>query len=90
MTMSKHKLRNDIEKLRDEIKHLHAGEASSKEKLESLLQDIESDLKAETQDGKKSELLAELRDSVEYFETEHPRATAIINDIMITLSNMGI
>ena len=88
--MSENKLRDDIEKLRDEIKTLNAGEDTSKEKLENLLQDIESGLETETQDKKQSELLAGLKESVGHFEAEHPRATAIINDIMVTLSNMGI
>ncbi len=88
--MPENKLQNDIDKLRVEIKNLHADEKSSKEKLENLLQEIESELETETQNNRKSELLAGLKESVEHFEAEHPRATAIINDIMVTLSNMGI
>ena len=88
--MSENKLREDIEKLRGEIKTLHADEDISKEKLENLLQEIESGLETEAQDEKQSELLAGLKESVGHFEAEHPRATAIINDIMVTLSNMGI
>jgi hypothetical protein len=83
-------LRDDIKKLRKEIENLGANEDSSKEKLEGLLQDIESGLETEEQDKNQSELLAGLKESVNHFETEHPRATAIINDIMVTLSNMGI
>jgi len=83
-------LRDDIEKLRNEIANLSADEDASKEKLESLLQDIESGLETEEQNKNQSELLAGLKESVNHFETEHPRATAIINDIMVTLSNMGI
>jgi len=83
-------LRDDIEKLRKEIESLSADEDASKEKLEQLLQDIESGLESEEQDKNQSELLAGLKESVNHFETEHPRATAIINDIMVTLSNMGI
>jgi len=83
-------LRDDIEKLRNEIANLSPDEDASKEKLESLLQDIESSLEAKEQNKNQSELLAGLKESVNHFETEHPRATAIINDIMVTLSNMGI
>ncbi len=88
--MPENKLRDDIEKLRNEIENLSANEDISKEKLEMLLQDIESGLETEEQNKNQSELLAGLKESVEHFETEHPRATAIINDIMVTLSNMGI
>ena len=90
MTMSENKLRDDIEKLRDEIKTLHADEDISKEKLERLLQEIESGLETEEQNKEQSELLAGLKESVGHFEAEHPRATAIINDIMVALSGMGI
>jgi len=83
-------LRDDIEKLRKEIEKLGAEEEASREKLEGLLQDIEAGLETEEQNKNQSELLAGLKESVEHFETEHPRATAIINDIMVTLSNMGI
>ncbi|MCH8845248.1 MAG: DUF4404 family protein [Proteobacteria bacterium] len=88
--MPEKKIRDDIEKLRAEIKNLSADEDNPKEKLEILLQDIESGLETEMQNKKQSELLAGLKESVNHFETEHPRATAIINDIMVTLSNMGI
>ncbi len=88
--MPEKKIRDDIEKLRTEIKNLSADEDNPKEKLEILLQDIESGLETEMQNKKQSELLAGLKESVNHFETEHPRATAIINDIMVTLSNMGI
>lgn len=88
--MPENKLRNDIEKLRNEIKTLHADEDTSKEKLESILQEIESGLEAKEENKEHSELLSGLKESVEHFEAEHPRATAIINDIMVTLSNMGI
>jgi transcriptional regulator NrdR family protein len=88
--MPENKLRDDIEKLRNEIENLSADEDVSKEKLEMLLQDIEAGLEDEEQKNNQSELLAGLKESVNHFETEHPRATAIINDIMVTLSNMGI
>ncbi len=90
IAMPEKKIRDDIEKLRTEIKNLSADEDTPKEKLEILLQDIESGLETEIQNKKQSELLAGLKEAVNHFETEHPRATAIINDIMVTLSNMGI
>jgi len=88
--MSENKLRDDIEKLRDEIKTLSTDEDISKERLENILQEIESGLETDSQNNRQPELLAGLKESVGHFETEHPRATAIINDIMVTLSNMGI
>ena len=88
--MSENKLRDDIEKLRNEIQTLDTNEDDSKNKLENILQEIESNLETEAQNNEPSELLVGLKESVGHFEAEHPRATAIINDIMVTLSNMGI
>jgi hypothetical protein len=35
-------------------------------------------------------LLQDLRQSISQFEVSHPRTTAILNQIMVTLGNMGI
>ena len=35
-------------------------------------------------------VIARLEDAISRFEVEHPRATGILNHIMVTLGNMGI
>lgn len=87
--MSEQKLREEIERLRAEIDQLAAGDHASRDRLNKLISEIEERLDRldDEADGSMTE---RVRESIRHFETEHPRATAILNDIMVTLSNMGI
>lgn len=87
--MKNHQLQEELQKLRNEINQLAASDHESRSKLNQLINDLEN--KLEDPDSKDNEgLIDHLKDTIEHFETEHPRATAILNDIMVTLSNMGI
>ncbi len=84
------KLREGLEALRAEIKNLKGTDDAGKQRLEELAERVEKQL-AET--GEKNEhqnLIKELEEEIMRFEVAHPRLTAIINDLMVTLSNMGI
>lgn len=86
--MSDQQLHADLERLRAEVNALSEDNPDSREKLNLLISDIEKQLdeSSENDEG----LIDKLKDAIHQFETEHPRATAILNDIMVTLSNMGI
>jgi chromosome segregation ATPase len=87
--MTIRKLHSELEKLRDEINHLAADDVASRKRLDNLINEIEA--KLENPDASDDEgLMNNLKDAIAHFETEHPRATAILNDIMVALSNMGI
>ena len=87
--MTSRKLNSDLERLREEINHLAADDVDSRKRLNRLISRLEA--KLENPDaGEDDSLMKNLRDAIAHFETEHPRATAILNDIMVTLSNMGI
>ena len=81
-------LRNTLAALREEIGKLESNDVASKEKLEQLVQTLEKRLDNPDDDDLK--LTEGLQDSVTHFEVTHPRVTAILNDFMMTLSNMGI
>jgi hypothetical protein len=87
--MPEQQLRNNVEKLRLEIAKIADSDTHTKAKLDALINDIEASIDPE-QDSEDSKLVQNIKDALTHFETEHPRATAILNDIMITLSNMGI
>jgi hypothetical protein len=87
--MSKETLRKDLERLRTEVNQLSSSQPQSQEKLNSLISNLESRIENEIDDDD-GNLVDEIRDYISRFEAEHPRATAILNDIMVTLSNMGI
>jgi DNA repair exonuclease SbcCD ATPase subunit len=86
--MTNHKLQNDLERLRNEINHVAVEDVETRKKLNQIISDLEA--KLETEDEENDGLMQDIREAIEHFETEHPRATAILNDIMVTLSNMGI
>ena len=86
--MKEHQLHEELLKLRAEINELSADDHESREKLNQLINNIEA--KLENPDEENDGLIDHVKDAIEHFEAEHPRATAILNDIMVTLSNMGI
>jgi seryl-tRNA synthetase len=87
--MTKRKLHNDLERLREEINHLAADDLESRKRLNNLINEVEAKLENPDPDEVDG-LMKNLKDAIAHFETEYPRATAILNDIMVTLSNMGI
>ena len=87
--MSKENLRDDLERLREEVNQLTDSSIDTRDKLNVLISDLEQRLENEN-DEDDSGLIENIRDYISSFETQHPRATAILNDIMVTLSNMGI
>jgi hypothetical protein len=87
--MPEQQLRNNLDKLRAEIDQIADTDTQTKAKLDALINDIEASIDPE-QDSEDIKLVQNIKDALTHFETEHPRATAILNDIMVTLSNMGI
>ncbi|BBL72440.1 DUF4404 family protein [Methylogaea oryzae] len=88
--MSQQKLNDVIHELKNQIASLEVSDAQAKQKLQSLVEGLEEKLRSPADAGHHHGLVEEVRDSVEHFEVEHPRITAILNDLMMTLSNMGI
>ncbi len=87
--MSEDKLRQELERLKEEAAKLPSDDDAGRARLDEVIRRVESKL-AEDQDDDDEGLFDQLQESVSHFEAEHPRATAILNDIMVTLSNMGI
>ena len=88
--MTKPTLDSDLKKLRREVNSLVSTNDDTKEKLNVLINDIEQKISTPDDDAQHNNLTENLKDAIAQFETEHPRATAILNDIMVSLSNMGI
>ena len=83
-------LKKTLQSLRTEIEKLGEGEQESKKRLEQLVEDIETKIKSPEDIDQHFNLVHEVKDSVAYFEVNHPKITGFLNDIMIKLSNMGI
>ena len=88
--MSDEKLRESLEELRSELDRLEAEEAQIRERLDALISGVETRLDQPEDAAHHQSLLQDLRQSISQFEVSHPRATAILNQIMVTLGNMGI
>lgn len=80
-------LNKKISALRDELANTDFNSDGEQQHLQELLAELENLENIEQEDNSLAE---NIKDSIARFETEHPRATAILNDIMVTLSNMGI
>ncbi len=88
--MNNENLKKDLEKLRGEINSVAGNDPHAKQRLNSLISNLEKRLKDSALTDEDDGLIENIREEIANFETEHPRATAILNDIMVTLSNMGI
>lgn len=89
--MSEEKINNALEELRREVERLEVGDSEARERLTNLIENLEQNLKPSevSEDGHQG-LIDDVKEVVTHFEVEHPRVTGILNDIMMTLSNMGI
>ena len=77
------KLKQSLEKLHDELKQIGSDEP----KLQKLAEEVQAALKERVEDVP---LVESLRDAAETFEACHPQLTALINNVMSSLSNIGI
>lgn len=88
--MPDQELREGLDRLRAERDRLPADDHENRERLDALIAQIEDRLAHPDDRERHHTLIERVRETVEEFEVEHPRATAILNDIMVTLANMGI
>jgi len=88
--MDREELLQDLARLRTELARLETRETRARARLESLIDDLEFKLEHPDDEEHHHNLVARVRSAVEEFEVEHPRATGILNQVMMTLSNLGI
>jgi Domain of unknown function (DUF4404) len=86
--MSEQQLREQLERLRALVNEIGVERPDSLERLNRLVSDIEDRLA--DRGARRPDAMDTVREAIRHFEVEHPRATAVLNDIMVTLSNMGI
>ena len=81
-------LQESLDQLRSEIKDLDSEDIESKTRIDKLIAQLEKQI--EEDDDILEEISETVTDSISYFETSHPRLTAIMNNLMTLLGNMGI
>ncbi len=82
--MSREHLTQLLHRLRAELATLE--DRAAQPRLQALVEDLERELAEAPAGG----VTQELKRRLETFEVEHPRVTAILNDVMLTLGNLGI
>ncbi|MCC6202371.1 MAG: DUF4404 family protein [Gammaproteobacteria bacterium] len=87
--MSNSDLHAALERLRQELATMSGLDAASRQRLQALLDGIGADGDEHETTGLERRIDA-VHEAIEEFEVTHPRATAILNDILVMLSNMGI
>jgi seryl-tRNA synthetase len=75
--------------LRKEVEKIEGDHPELKDKMESLLTKLEHRLEAE-EDDHQLHLVDDMKTALTQFEVEHPTASGIINELMLTLSNIGV
>lgn len=87
--MTEQRIQQNLEKLRAELDKIGDTDAQVSERINRLINEIEQGF-VEVQNFGGHKLMDNITETITQFEAEHPRTTAILNDIMVTLSNMGI
>ncbi len=88
--MERQQLREYLDQLNSTIGDLHASD-DDKSKLTGLIAEIELQLNEPMLvAGDPQTLVDQVENMVTTFEQDHPRVAGILNNIMVTLSNMGV
>jgi len=87
--MPDEQLRRSLAELRAELARLESDEAHVRARLDALIAGIETRLETPENHVHHSSLVEDLRSSILQFEASHPRATAILNQVMAALGNVS-
>ena len=82
--MSEQKLQSLVSQLNSESKKLESLDQGAEQKLETLIRDMEQDLKSPDQ------VATGIQNVIAEFEITHPRISAILEEMTVLLGNMGI
>ena len=85
-TVTESRLHQELEQLRREIEALPLEEGD-KERLAGLVEDIETH---DAADLAPHHILDSLDQQISRFEAEHPTLTGVLNNLLVSLSNMGV
>lgn len=87
--MEKQQLREQLEQLNQAISSSQASEAD-KRRLGELIDNIERQIDGPPVGQEADSLVDQVESAISTFETEHPTLAGILNNIMVTLSSMGV
>lgn len=87
--MDEQQLREHLQQLDTAINNMQASEAD-KEQLRGLIDNVENQLADPLLNAEADSLVDQVDSMVTSFEAEHPTISGILNNIMVTLSSMGV
>lgn len=87
--MDQKQLLEQLDELNEAIEDLHAPE-EDKAKLAELIADIEQQVEGPLIAAEQQPLADQVDHMITRFEAEHPGVAGILNNIMLTLSSMGV
>ena len=88
--MSRTDLHQLLEALRAAVQDIAASDQEAKANIDALIAALERQIKTPNDVAGSASVIANARSSIEQFETVHPRVTAILNELMMILSGIGI
>ena len=87
--MTQSELKQLLKRLQSEIEDLKAVSNTEKKELETLIRNIRQAV-GQDEENTARDLQENLNTAIVRLEASHPRLTAVLNDILVTLSNTGI
>lgn len=87
--MDPQQLREHLDQLSHEIDQSKASD-TDKDKLNSLIVDIERQLSEPMLEQEHHSLVDQVDEMVSGFERDHPTIAGVLNNIMVTLTSMGV
>lgn len=88
--MSKEDILKSLQVLRTELANLESADPQASGRLTRLIQDIERQVDNPQSKEHRETLVQNLPVLIEQFEVDHPQMTDTLNQILVTLSGMGI
>ncbi|NJK40262.1 MAG: DUF4404 family protein [Acaryochloridaceae cyanobacterium SU_2_1] len=88
--MSKEDILKSLQLLRAELAKLEGADAQTLERLALLIKDVERQVDNPESHEQREALVQNLPVLIEQFEVDHPQMTETLNQILMTLSGMGI
>jgi len=87
--MSEQDLKDLIAKLRKEVEALPDDDVDARQRLNAIISELDKKLQEPGTEDHHG-LVSNLQDSIKQLEARHPDTTTLLNNIMMTLANMGI
>lgn len=87
--MSKVNVQKSIESLRNEVAHLGEADVSVQTKMLALIEELEQQMN-DPHESARADSLQKIPTLIEQFESDHPKLTNTLGNLLATLSSMGV